>query len=280
MNIKLLPDFEQLPPLSKNGKMPLLFYFFKLNEEDKKGIALRELMHKQGAKCLHWWTCEYTFIGEDDYWTHSAVFEIADKEAFKKASKEQISTPSVENVQLYFAKAMMPPKFILGLFKLLRPLGILLDTRKKPTTEQVLAAFDFEGGINPRRDQIERHLTNNRKSMACMINLLQYRPKAIYTDPSVKLDITGHKAYTKKYGIAAIRSVMMTGGHLVFAARLGAPIIENDAPKSTIGFWDDVAVMGYSDPSRLFSLKRMPGYGNALKHRDAGLLRTANIISE
>jgi hypothetical protein len=182
----------------------------------------------------------------------------------------------------------MPPKFILALFRLLRPLGFLLDTNKKPTTQEVLDAFESEGGINPRRDQIERHLTNNRKTMANMINLLQYKPKAVYADPSrkyrdvpsVKLDISGHKAYTKKYGIAAIRSVIMTGGHLVFAARLGAPILENDSPKSTMGFWDDVVVMAYSDPSRLFSLKRMPGYGSALKHRTAGLLRTALLISE
>jgi hypothetical protein len=287
MNIKLLPDFEKLPPLSKKGEFPLLFYFFKLKEADKEGINLRALMHNHGAKCLHWWTCEYTFIGEGDYWTHCGVFEITDKNAFLAATKASVSTPSVksvleavENVQLYFAKAKMPPKLIWVLFKLLRPLGILLDTNKKSTTEKVLTAFDSEGGINPRRDQIERHLTNNRKTKAFMINLLQYKPKAIYDDPSVQRDISGRTAYTNIYGIVALRSVIMTGGDFTFGAQLGAPILENDAPKSTMGFWDDVIVMSYSDPSRLFSLKRMPGYGSALKHRTAGLLRTALMISK
>lgn len=276
----LFPSFQQLETVSKKKNIPLLFYFFKLNDEDKNGVSLRAKMEGHGASCLHWWNCEYALIGEGDYWTHSGVFKVSDIKSLLEASEAQVNSDAVINHQLYLAKLAMPPKTIMSIFKLLRPFGMLFDSNKPASVPAILESFGSEGGINPNIPQIEKHLANTRKTKAYMINLLQFKPKAIYHDLNIKLDISGAKAYTKKYGITAIRSVIMTGGGLVFSARIGEPIIESKAPKSTMGAWNSVAVMEYSNPSKLFSLKRMPGYVKALKHRTAGLLRTSLIISK
>jgi len=49
---------------------------------------------------------------------------------------------------------------------------------------------------------------------------------------------------------------------------------------TTIGAWEEIGIMEYPNPSKLFSLMKIPGYEKALTHRNAGLKRTVVIISK
>jgi len=83
----------------------------------------------------------------------------------------------------------------------------------------------------------------------------------------------------RRYGLVGLRSIMMQGGNLILSGSIGKPIIEVNAPITTTGAWEDISIMEYPNPSKLFYLKNMLGYEKALKHRNAGLERTVVIIS-
>lgn len=185
----------------------------------------------------------------------------------------------MDAIQGFGVRPTTPPNFILFLFKLLRPIGVLLSRgAEKRTANQVMEGFGKEeGGIGPKKHQIIRHLQNTRTSKAYMINLLHTYNKAQYADGTT---ISGATAYYQKYGIAALRSVIMQGGNLILAGRMGQAIIEANVPKTIKGAWEGVGIMEYPNPAKLFSLEKMPGYSKALIHRRAGLERTVLIISK
>jgi uncharacterized protein (DUF1330 family) len=271
---QLLPSMQVL---TSNERSKTLFYFFKL-QKYTDGSILKRKFDGFGAKCLHWWQCEYTFIGEgEEYWTHAAVFQFSSLEALYAAQESGLSSNDVLDLQLFRANLTMPPRFIISVFKLLRPIGWFYRHSKLNSVESIMAFFEKESKIAPRKDQIKRHLANQRESKAFMINLLQTFEKAQYENENS--NISGNTAYFKKYGVTAIRSVIMMGGDLAFSARIGEPLIEGNAPASTKGSWENVTVMQYPNPSKLFELEQMPGYKSAIKHRNAGLERTALIIA-
>ena len=274
---QLLPNREALSTIENKT---LFFYFFKLKKGDNNGALIQKQFAQHQAKCLHWFNCEYTFIGDEtDGWTHAAIFEFSNFSAVKQAIQKGINSEEVEALQAFAVRPTTPPKFILFLFKLLRPIGTLLNRgAKKLTVSEVLEMFESEGGIAPTKNQITRHLQNTRTSKAYMINLLQSYPKAKYEKGNDS--VSGATAYYKRYGLPALRSLIMQGGDLILAGRMGEPIIEVNAPKATKGSWEGIGIMEYPNPSILFSLEKMPGYKKALIHRRAGLERTALIISK
>lgn len=277
---QLLPNHQLLVEHAKRRRT--LFYFFKLNE-NADGNILKRKFQGFGAICLHWWQCEYTFIGEgNDHWTHAAVFQFSSLETLELASKSGLSSNEVEDFQLYAAQPSMPPNFLLGLFKLLRPVGWLYSRKHKElTTEELDEAFG-QSKIGPTRNQINKHLANTRTTNAFMINMLQVHKEAKYleTDEEKSPNVSGGTAYYRRYGLVAMRSVIMMGGDLAFSAWLGEPLLQGNAPKSTAGKWTSVGVMRYPNPSKIFQLENMPGYRNVLKHRTAGLERTSLIIAK
>ena len=275
---QLLPSLQSF---TSNEKSRTFFYFLKLKKL-ADGNILRRKFDGFGGKCLHWWECEYTFIGEgDEYWTHAAVFQFSSSDALTAAQKSGLSSNEVLDLQLFNADINMPPKVVTLAFKMLRPIGWFYNkSNQKITVDDVTNTFQGEGGIVPRKDQIHRHLANQRESKAFMINLLQPYKKAQYEENSESSNISGGTAYFKKYGVTAMRSVLMLGGNLAFSARLGVPLLEGNSPKSTQGSWAGLAVMQYPNPSKLLSLEHMPGYKSVLKHRKAGLERTALIVAK
>ena len=275
---QLLPSLQSF---TSNEKSRTFFYFLKL-EKLADGNVLRRKFDGFGGKCLHWWECEYTFIGDDnEYWTHAAVFEFSSAEALTAAQKSGLSSNEVLDLQLFNANVSMPSKVVTLAFKMLRPVGWFYNkSTQKMTADDVAHTFEGQSSIVPSTNQIHKHLANQRASKAFMINLLQPYEKAQYQDSDKQLNISGGTAYFKKYGITAIRSVLMLGGNLEFSAKLGAPLLEGNAPKSTQGSWAGLAVMQYPNPSKLLSLEHMPGYKSVLKHRKAGLERTALIVAK
>ena len=274
---QLLPSLQSF---TSNEKSRTFFYFLKLNKL-ADGNILKRKFQGFGGKCLHWWVCEYTFIGEgDEYWTHAAVFQFSSAEALTAAQTSGLSSNEVLDLQLFNADVSMPSKIVTLAFKMLRPIGWFYNrSNKGMSVDDVSNAFKDKGGIVPRKEQIHKHLANQRESKAFMINLLQPYKKAQYEN-SANTDISGGTAYFKKYGVTAMRSVLMMGGNLEFSAKLGAPLLEGNSPKATQGSWAGLAVMQYPNPSKLLSLEKMPGYKSVLKHRKAGLERTALIVAK
>ena len=275
---QLLPSLQSF---TSNEKSRTFFYFLRL-EKLADGNILKRKFEGFGGKCLHWWECEYTFIGDgDEYWTHAAVFKFSSAEALTVAQKSGLSSNEVLDLQLFSADVSMPSKIVTLAFKMLRPIGWFYSkSNPKGTVDDIANTFQDEGGIVPRKDQIQRHLANQRASKAFMINLLQPYKKAQYGESEENSTISGGTAYFKKYSVTAMRSVLMMGGNLEFSAKLGAPLLEGNSPKATQGSWAGVAVMQYPNPSKLLALEHMPGYKSVLKHRRAGLERTALIVAK
>lgn len=275
---QLLPSLQSF---TSNEKSRTFFYFLKLKKQ-ADGNILKRNFDGFGGKCLHWWECEYTFIGEgEEYWTHAAVFQFSSVDALTAAQKSGLSSNEVLDLQLFSANISMPPKILTLAFKMLRPIGWFYNkSTKNITVDDVANTFQGESGIVPRKDQIHKHFANQRETKAFMINLLEPYEKAQYEEGSEDSDISGGTAYFKKYGIVAMRSVLMMGGNLTFSAKLGKPLLEGSPPKATQGSWAGLAVMQYPNPSTLLSLKHMPGYKSVLKHRKAGLERTALIVAK
>lgn len=272
---QLLPNREALSTIEKRT---LFFYFFKI-KKGNDGAAIRQQFAQHQATCLHWLHCEYAFIGEGtDFWTHAAIFEFPNYAAVKQAIHQGIVNNNVEAIQGFAVRPTLLPSFIVFLFKLLRPIGSLLSRNaKKRTANEILESLEEEGGITPRKHQIERHLQNTRTSKAYMINFLHTFKKAQYANGA---NVSGATAYYRRYGMVALRSVTMQGGNLILSGRMGQPIIEVKAPKLTKGMWEGILIMEYPNPLKMFTLKNMPGYEKALRHRNAGLERTVMIISK
>lgn len=275
--LQILPNKDTISSLKKRTTF---FYFFKLNNTADNGLAIRAAFERHQAKCLHWFECEYAFVGEgENTWSHAAIFEFPSFAAVTQAIDKGISSEDVEALQGFAVRPTNPPKFMLFLFKLLRPIGALLrGSTEGQTVNQVIEVMGGEGGIISTREQVARHLQNKRTSKAYMINLLNTYKKAQY--PNGNSSISGAAAYYKRYGAVATRSVYMLGGSLVLGGSMGQPIIEVNAPKLTKGAWEGIGIMEYPSPANLIALEKMPGYKKSLVHRDAGLERTALIISK
>lgn len=274
--LELLPHIDSISSI--NNKT-ILFYFLKLKNGDD-GSSIRQKFVDQGAKCSHWFHCEYNFIGEEeDFWTHAAVFEFSDFKIIEQAIRKGIGIDSIEAVQAFAVRPTSIPSFILFFFKLLRPIGsVIRFSAGQISAEEILDGFEATGGIAPTKNQVIRHLQNTRSSKAYMINLLQLYDKAKYNN--VSSNVSGATAYNRRYGLPALRGVIMQGGKLILSGRMGIPFVEFNAPKTTQGAWPGIAIMEYPKPSGLQLLEKMPGYKKALVHRRAGLERTALIISK
>lgn len=274
---QLLPKIDAISSLKNRTTF---FYFFKLKNTDDNVVAIREQFAQHQAKCLHWLECEYAFVGEgENTWTHAAVFEFPNFEAVTGAVEKGIVNNGIEALQGFTVHTSKPPKLILFLFKLLRPIGAFMKgSTAGQTVNQVIEIMGGEGGIISTREQVARHLQNKRTSKAYMINLLQTFKKAQY--PNSKSNVSGATAYYQRYGFVATRSVYMLGGKLVLGGRMGKPFVEYNTPKLTEGSWEGIGIMEYPNPSNLIALEKMPGYKKSLVHRNAGLEKTALIISK
>ncbi len=282
-----LPEPVRLEAIS-GRRAPMFLYMLRCagGADETFAAAVRE-----AGGTLPWRArCEYTFIGDDpDHWTHAAIVRFPDEATLVAAAGRKPSVAGLEDVQAHVLRAPMPPFFLPGVAAVLRSVGVLLEPRPA-TLEAVLERGNIDemvadtmgayGGINPTRAEIERHLDNERDTPAYMINFLKVRDRATYDEPVAKPDVSGDVAYNRRYGLVAIRSVMMLGGRLTYAGRTGPVVVEPAVETSAGGDWDSVAVLEYPTPRSLFVLEYMPGYRAAVKHRRAGLERTSLYIAE
>jgi uncharacterized protein (DUF1330 family) len=98
----------------------------------------------------------------------------------------------------------------------------------------------------------------------CMLNLLRFRPRALYSDGRPD-DITGRDAYMR-YATEMRKIVEGAGGRFLFMGRVAAVIVgQVDDP------WDDLGVVEYPSRAafhRIATSREVQAIG---VHREAGL---------
>ncbi|MBN8606212.1 MAG: DUF1330 domain-containing protein [Caulobacterales bacterium] len=171
-------------------------------------------------------------------------------------------------------KVFTPPRFALGMLRVLTALGVLSKPKGEITHD--VQALGFRSDVMPSASAIAQLLAKPADYSPCMVNFLGYYGAARYkerrADPG-----TGAAAY-RRYGMVAMRTVYRTGGTLLFYGAVEEVLREAMAGPS-VGAWHDIAAMRYPNPAAILSMEHAPEYRAALHHRDAGLDRTIVIAS-
>ena len=276
MPTQLLPTPERLRAVLSDPEEPVELLCLLRTDGDPRA-ALRERLGELGGAVTWVARNELLAIGDGElHWTHTVLARIERGNRLIAAAEAGGVEVDAAELQMHVYRPRRPPAVVLRLLRLLRPIGRLFEGG-----EDGLAEFTMgleEGGIHPRRDQIARIAASTRDTPAYMINLLHYRERAEYRLPVRRPNVSGRRAY-ERYGLVALRSVYMLGGEVVHIGQLGAPLVEG-AHTAAAGRWDDLAIVRYPSVSRLLKLTRMPGYPHSMRHREAGLDRTALIVSE
>ena len=130
------------------------------------------------------------------------------------------------------------------------------------------------GGIHPTRAQLRELIEAARDGPLHFVNLLAYHERARYP-AGLALAAqggSGAEAYAR-YGAVAARHVTQRGGRLVLYNAVEQPLVGGEAG------WHHVAIMEYPSTDAFLDMLRDPDYTAALVHRDAGLARTAILVT-
>jgi|TARA_B110000240_G_scaffold38543_1_gene42766 uncharacterized protein (DUF1330 family) len=259
---------------TENTNKIILFYFFKFSKFSDSSEFIISISKKK-INCLHWFNCQYTNIGKEDFWTNASIIEFENKETLLKAFNNKLEFSNIKALQVFNVLPNNPSRLLIDFLKLFRPAGYLFKLFKNSLIEELI---ENNSEIIPSKKQTKRLLNETSNKKAYMINLLEARETAKYSDQSIV--ISGREAYYKKYGNIALRSVLLMGGDVTYVGRFnGEPLIEFNVPNDTKGNWQALGIMEYPLARNMLDLEKMPGYKEALKHRDAGLKKTFNIYS-
>ena len=259
---------------TENTNKIILFYFFKFSKFSDSSEFIISIS-KNKINCLHWFNCQYTNIGKEDFWTNASIIEFENKETLLKAFNNKLEFSNIKALQVFNVLPNNPSRLLIDFLKLFRPAGYLFKLFKNSLIEELI---ENNSEIIPSKKQTKRLLNETSNKKAYMINLLEARETAKYSDQSIV--ISGREAYYKKYGNIALRSVLLMGGDVTYVGRFnGEPLIEFNVPNDTKGNWQALGIMEYSLARNMLDLEKMPGYKEALKHRDAGLKKTFNLYS-
>jgi uncharacterized protein (DUF1330 family) len=214
---------------------------------------------------------DFTLIGTDaPYWHRYMVLTGGDG-TMPLLMDEQIEDALVARVTL---TKPFPP--LLGVIRLIDMLGLSALPGGEVNTDGLSAAPRPD--VLPNEQAVSTLLAKDAGYQPHMMNFLKYREKANY--PATYEgdgDVSGAKAYGR-YGTVAFRTVMRTGGAMMFHGTVDDVLHESTgwAPGSD---WDEVAMMRYPTPSAILSMDRSDDYHASLVDRDAGLDRTIVVSS-
>mgnify|MGYP001201244075 CR=1 FL=1 len=169
-----------------------------------------------------------------------------------------------------------PPRLVLGVIRLLVATRIWRMPEGEVSAD--LGHTGFRSDAMPDPEAIGRLLAQPVTYKPSMVNFLKYYPAARYAGTDACRTPSSGRAAYNRYGIVAMQTVYRTGGHLVFYGRVEA-VLREAKGGPTLGAWDDIAVMQYSEPKAILSMERVERYVKALDHRDAALERTVVIAS-
>lgn len=122
----IIPNPIKLTDTEITNKITL-FYLFKFSKTVETSKIIKQEFDNQNIKYLHWFNCQYNFIGENDFWTNSALLEFESIDHLGKVFIKKIGNSNIQALQVFNLTPKLPPKIIVYLFKLLRPIGYLLD---------------------------------------------------------------------------------------------------------------------------------------------------------
>jgi uncharacterized protein (DUF1330 family) len=130
------------------------------------------------------------------------------------------------------------------------------------------------GGINPDESQLRTLLSSGDDGPLQFVNLLAYRPRAVYPQQHelATAGLTGAEAYGR-YGAIALDHVTRRGGTLMFYGDVLHVLIGRPVA------WDQIAIMQYPSIEAFVDMIRDPDYQAGLVHRDAGLAETAILVT-
>ena len=210
---------------------------------------------------------DFSFIGGDDpYWSAFFILACGD------GARIPIDLANAEDAYVARVAFGAPPRLALGVLKLLVVTGILAKPRGEISDE--VQAKGYRAELMPGKAAVARLLAQPQSYAPNMVNFLAYYPSARYSDSRAS---SGRAAYGR-YGVAAMRTVYRTGGHLLFYGRV-SEVLRQASSGPTIGAWSDVAAMHYPNPQAILSMEHASDYRAALRHRDAGLERTVVIAT-
>ncbi len=273
--INIFPDPSKFIDIENTNKIVLLI-FLKFSNNTKKEMFKKTLL-KEHLNILHWFDCQYTNIGKEDFWSDALIIELKNKNELQKIYKSDLGKIDAEAVQVFNIIPKNPPRLLINFLKLFRPIGYFFELVKTSRKELEDLKKD-RSDILPSKKQAERLLNEKSNKKAYMINLLEVKEIAQYKDKSIA--ISGREAYVEKYGKQAVKSVILLGGDVTFSGRIiGESLIEHNAPLDTKGQWQALGIMEYSRAVKMFDLEKIPGYNKALIHRDAGLKRNYNLYA-
>ena len=221
---------------------------------------------------------ERLVIGEGAlHWTHAALVQGPSERVVLEALRRNARAAGLTEVaSRRFHRGRLPAlaRAVLGLLR-------FVGRWRRPVAPDP-ALLELPPGlapsaVNPPIERLREIAADRSPAAAFMINLLAYRERATYPEGTRSGDLSGRTAY-RRYGVVAARSVALLGGSIEHLGRLDGSI--GDPPGlATSGDWDELVIVRYPRPRALVQLERMPGYARALSHRNAGLARTALIVS-
>ncbi len=130
------------------------------------------------------------------------------------------------------------------------------------------------GGINPDLEALGALVRVERPGPLQFVNLLRYHEIATYPEGHelAGSGISGADAYGR-YSMAVMALAGARGATVTLFNQVHQVLIGD------IGPWDQVAIMQYPEAGTFIDMIRDPAYRDILVHRDAGLARTAILVS-
>ncbi len=273
--LNIFPDPSKLIDIENTNKI-VLFIFLKITDNSIKENIKNEFL-KENINILHWFDCQYTNIGKEDFWSDALIIEFKNKNNLQEIYKSDIGRVHVEATQVFNLAPKNPPRLLINFLKLFRPIGYFLELINN-SRKELQNLENRNSNLLPTKKQAERILKEKSNKKAFMINLLKSRKTAKYKDRSIS--ISGREAYYEKYGKTATKCVLLLGGDVTYSGRvLGDTLIEYNVPLDTTGNWEAIGIIEYPKAVKMLDLEKIPGYSKALLHREAGLEKTYNLYA-
>jgi uncharacterized protein (DUF1330 family) len=118
----------------------------------------------------------------------------------------------------------------------------------------------------PTEKQLREITEIDQESSFDMINLIKYRPIAIYESAADNaFGRSGREAY-QEYGLVAFPKIIGMGGSLVYRGTSDHQFVGNESQN-----YDDLIIVRYPSRKAYLEMFNSTEYQEAIKHRKAGL---------
>ncbi len=118
----------------------------------------------------------------------------------------------------------------------------------------------------PTETQLRKVTETDQESSFDMINLIKYRPTAIYESAADNaIGRSGREAY-QEYGLVAFPKIIGMGGSLVYKGTCDHQFVGDESQN-----YDDLIIVRYPSRRAYLEMFNSTEYQEAIKHRKAGL---------